>query len=153
MRHKKMMARVLMTCAATVVSMLSLQASAFADTTLADVTLPYPLGGAEVCVVGSCVPPVDGITNVHFSAVLQGAGVTMPALTTGSAPGCTANVNIAVFLKTLGVDGTLRTTVEFDRTDMNGNVIAGSHEVITKNISLGLASQTIPLASVCATIL
>ena len=71
--------RSLTTLAATAASMLSLQGTAFADTTLADVTLPFSLGGAQVCVVGSCAPPIEGITNVHFYAVLKGPGVTLSA--------------------------------------------------------------------------
>ena len=152
MKHKTVR-RSLTMFAATATSVLLMQAPAFADTTLSDVTLPFPLGGAQVCVVGTCAPPIDGITNVHLYAVLQGPGLTLPLPSLGTAPGCTANVNLAVFMTTLGADGTLHTVVEYDRTDMNGNVIPGSHEIIANDISATLVSQTIPLVSVCATIL
>lgn len=151
--RQKTIRRSLTTLAATAASLLFFQAPAMADTTLADVTLPFPLGGAQVCIVGSCVPPISGITNVRFYAVARGNGVTLPSLSAGTAPGCTANVNLAVFVATPGVDGTLHTEVSFDHTDMNGNVIPGSHEVIAQDISAALASQTIPLVSVCAQLL
>ena len=141
------------TFAATAASLLLLAAPASADTTLADVTFPFPLGGAQVCVVGACAPAIDGITNVHLYASMRGSGVTLPAFTIGGAPGCTANVNLAVFMTTPGIDGTLHTVVEFDRTDMNGNVIPGSHEIIVNDVSAALASQSIPLVSICARIL
>lgn len=139
--------------AATVASVLLMQAPAMADTTLADVTFPFPLGGAQVCVVGTCAPPIDGITNVHLYAVLRGPGLVLPLPSLGPAPGCTANLNLAVFMTTLGANGTLHTVVEYDRTDMNGHVIPGSHQIIANDISAALASQTIPLVSACATIL
>jgi hypothetical protein len=148
-----MVRRSLATFAVTAASVLLMQAPASADTTLADVTLPFALGGAQVCVVGSCAPAIDGITNVHFYAVMRGSGVTLPLLTAGTAPGCTANLNLAVFMTTLGIAGTVHTVVEFDRTDMNGNVIPGSHQVIAKDVSTTLANQSLPLASVCATLL
>lgn len=90
---------------------------------------------------------------MHFHAVLRGPGLTLPLLSLGTAPSCTANVNLAVFMTTLGADGTLHTVIEYDRTDMNGNVIPGSHETIANDISATLGSQTIPLVSICATIL
>jgi hypothetical protein len=139
--------------AATVASVLLMQAPALADTTLSDVTLPFPIGGAQVCVVGTCAPPIEGITNVHLYTVLQGPGMIRPLASLDTAPDCTTNVNLAVFMMTLGARGTLHTVVEYDRTDMNGDVIPGSHEIIANDISATLVSQTIPLVSVCATIL
>lgn len=152
--RQRMAKRSLKTAAATAVSVLLLQAPALADTTLIDQTLPGPLGGAQVCALAYCLAPVDGITNVRITSVLQGAGVTSPpSLRTGSAPGCTANINVALFIATPGVGGTLHTAIEFDRTNMNGNVIPGSHEVIAKDIAVAAASQSVPLASICATTL
>jgi hypothetical protein len=150
----KMLRRSLKTAAATTASVLLMQAPALADTTLIDQTLPGPLGGAQVCVVGYCSFQVHGITNVRIYSTLQGGGVTSPpSLRTGSAPGCTANVNVAVTVATPGIGGTLHTVIEFDRTDMNGNVLSGSHEAIAKDVAVEAASQSVPLASVCATIL
>lgn len=141
------------TLATTVACALLMQTPALADTTLVDQTLPGPVGGAQVCVVGVCAAPVNGITNVRISAVVQGGAILPPALTTGTAPGCTANANVGLFLTTPGIGGVVHTSVSFDRTDMNGNVISGSHETIQKDVPVGLGSQAVPLASVCATIL
>ena len=139
--------------AATVASVLLMQAPALADTTLSDITIPYPIGGAQVCLAGTCAPPIEGITNVHIYVVLRGPGMIRPVPSLGTAPDCTTDVNLAVFMTTLGARGTLHTVVEYDRTDVNGDVIPDSHEIITNDISASLVSQTIPLVSVCATIL
>ncbi len=136
-------------------SVALLQGPALADTTLVDQTIPGPIGGAQVCVLGTNCATTQGIANVHVLVTVQGAGLlTPPALTPGSAPGCTTNVNLALFVTTPGVSGTLHTAVSFVRTDKNGNVIPGSETTITSDVPVTTPpSLTLPLASVCATIL
>lgn len=131
--------------------------AAAAPTTLVDQTIDKKLGGAQVCVVEKCLPEVQGITNVHLKATFDGPAVSRPAVEQVSAPGCTANVNLAYKLTTAGAGpgGTLTALVEFDRTDKNGNVIPGSHNVVRTTVVIvaGAPAKTInPLVSLCATV-
>ena len=150
---RKTVARTLTTLVATAACGLALQTPAMADTTLVDQSVPGPIGGAQICAVGVCAPPANGITNVRIKATTGGTGIGSPGIATGSAPGCTANVNVAAFAVVPGFGGTVHATVSWDRTDMNGNVIPGSHESITQDVDASWTSLSVPLASVCATVL
>lgn len=127
-----------------------------ATTTLVDETISQPIGGAEICAVEKCLPELEGVKNVHLKATYTGSGVTEPTLTQVSAPGCTANVNVAYRLTTGSAGpGVVTVLVEFDRTDKNGNVIPGSHHSLTAKVAVpGTTSKTVdPLVSVCGTAL
>ncbi len=144
--------RLAMIAVATIASALLMQAPALADTTLVDQTITQKLGGATVCVVTVCVP-LQGVANLRVTVVLTEEGVTPPGVATGSAAGCTANVNVAVVLTSPGAQGTLVVTVSYDRTDQNGNIVPGSHETKSKEVSAPtVQAQNVPLASVCATL-
>lgn len=120
---------------------------------LVDVTVAGPVGGAEICVAGTCAPEVQGVANLRI--VVDGGAPTVapPSVSTGTAPGCTANVNRAVFVTTPGVSGVAVTpTVTFDQTDKNGNVV-GSRTLGGTPVPLpALPGLIIPLVSVCATV-
>ncbi len=129
------------------------QSPALADT-LVDLTIAGPIGGAQVCVVTACPPEVLGVANVRIVVTTGTLTLTPPVVTVGSAPGCTANVNKAVFVTTPGVAGAAVTvTVTFDQTDKNGNVVASRTIGPIPVLLPPVPGLTIPLASVCASLL
>jgi len=123
---------------------------------LVDQTIVGPIGGAEICVAGRC-RTVEGIKNLHVSVDVTPGLLTAPVVTTGSAPGCTANINLAVFATAPALSGgSITPLVEFDRTDKNGAVIPGSHTVIGGTpVAVPPLSPMLPnpLLSVCAALL
>jgi len=121
---------------------------------LVDVTVAGPVGGAEICVLANCAPEVLGVANLRVVVDAGSPAATPPAVTMGLAPGCTANVNKAVFVTTPGVVGiTITPTVTFDRTDKNGNVV-GSETLGGTPVPLPpVPGVTLPLFSICATVL
>ena len=152
-KDRRSVKRTLATLTVAIAGSLAIQAPALADTTLVDQTLPGPLGGAQVCVARTCLPVVTGISNVRLSTVTRGTGIVLPVIVPSSAPGCGANVNLALRLLTPGIAITLRVALSFDRTDGNGSVIAGSHQTIEAQVPVDVASIGVPVASVCAAIL
>lgn len=128
------------------------QSTAFAAP-LVDQTIAGPIGGAEVCAAGQCAE-AEGISNVRIVVEQTGPTVTRPAIFTGSAPGCTANINVALFATSPGVGGASVTpTVTFDRTDKNGNVVGSGSVGGTAVLVPSVPGMTVPVASVCATLL
>jgi hypothetical protein len=142
-----------LTALAAVAIVLAIQTPALADTTLVDQTLPGPIGGAQLCVAGACLPPVDGVRNVRVRVVARGTGIVPPLVVPGSAPGCTANVNLALRVLTPGIGLTPHATLSFDRSDRNGAVVPGSHQVVEGDVPVSLSTIGIPVASICAAVL
>lgn len=128
--------------------------SAASAAPLVDRTIAGPIGGAQVCVIKSCFNEVQGVANLRIVVDVTPGTVAPPVLTTGSAPGCTANINVALFATTAALGaGSATVTVTYDRTDKNGNVVGSETLGGTPVVLPPVLGTTVPLASVCATLL
>jgi hypothetical protein len=127
--------------------------SAASAAPLVDQTIDGPIGGAQVCVIESCFDEVQGVANLRIVVDVTPGTVAPPVLTTGSAPGCTANINVALFATTAALGaGSATVTVTYDRTDMNGNILGSETLGGTPVVLPPVLGTTVPLASVCATL-
>lgn len=121
-----------------------------ASLTIVDQTVAGPIGGARLCVDTTC-QDAQGIANLHVKLVLNTSSLIPPAVTASGQPGCTANINVQLNVTTLGLTGTLDTTIEWDRTDRNGNVV--SHTTLPiPSIPISTTAQTHSV-SFCVTVL
>jgi hypothetical protein len=153
MNHRGVRTGLLTGVAAIVGSFFLMAGAAQATTTtIIDQTVAGPVGGARICADTTC-QDVQGIANLHVKSALNTTSLTPPAVTTSTQPGCTANIDIQVNVTTVGITGTLDTTVEFDRTDRNGHVVPGSHTSLpVPSVAIDATAQTHSV-SLCATVL
>ena len=156
--HALISRRLMVAPAAAGIALLTATAAVAAPTVLVDHTVTQTLGGAEICTAGptNCIE-VYGVKNVHLKATFEGATTSLPSIERVSAPGCSANINVAFKLTTPGVGpgGKVKALVEYDKTDKNGNIIG--HRTlgpVTVLIPVSATPITInPLVSLCGTAL
>lgn len=149
--------RILVVPTAGAFAVLAATSAVAAPTTLVDHTVTQALGGAEICAAGpsNCIE-VYGVKNVRLLATYDGPATSAPSISSVSAPGCTANVNVAFKLTSAGVGpgGKVKARVEYDKTDKNGTVV-GHRTLGPITILLPSAAPVTvnPLVSVCGTAL
>src|SRR2546421_7520290 len=90
-----------------------------APITLLDQTIHGPLGGATICVDSTC-KSANGIKDLHVIVTLDATSLTVPVVTLGPAPGCTAIVSLAGTVTSLGGSGTIAGSISYQPVDANG---------------------------------
>jgi len=114
------------------------------------VSFPGPVGGSQTCInPGSCVT-LDGISNLDVSATVDVSGLVAPLVTLGTAPHCTADINVTATITPAALgSASVTVTVSYDKTNANGQTIGTGG--FTKTISLTAGGTPVTISE-CASL-
>lgn len=137
--------------AAAALTLATPPALAGGEKVLVDETLPGPLGGAQLCLLGRCLPEIKGIDNVRVVISRDGPDLEGPGLVNASQPDCTADINVGYTATTPGGQGALYVDVTYDVVDKNGNVVRS--ESHSAQLAGAVATMEQELFTLCASAL